>query len=262
VTRPPIYTQVRDELQLGDVPDPAQGTEHPVVASQNGWIAGATDRLNTAATAEGTLVRFPGGVRADAPGQLLMAVAGRFHREVEPLVDGQCWGYAYRPIRGATTISNHASGTAIDCNAPRHQLGTDPAASFSGAQIDAIHRILAAAGGVVRWGGTYTGRKDPMHFEITDGADLDDCQRALDALRARPAPAAPTTSTLQKGSTGEAVKRLQQVLNAWYPDQPQLVVDGVFGPATEAMVRYLQANAGLAVDGIAGPKTLAVLRLA
>lgn len=232
-----------------------------MVASQNGWIAGAPDRINTAATAEGTLVRFPGGVRSDAPGQLLMVVAGRFHREVEPLIDGQCWGYAYRQIRGASDVSNHASGTAIDCNAPKHPLGTEPTATYSGAQIDAIHRILADAGGVVRWGGSYTGRKDPMHFEITDGATLADCQQALDAIRARPSVPPPPSSTLQKGSTGDAVARLQRVLNDWYPDQPQLVVDGIYGPATEAMVRFLQSNAGLVVDGIAGPKTLAVLRL-
>jgi hypothetical protein len=233
-----------------------------VASSQNGWRAGATDALDTAAIADGTLVRFPGGVRRDAPGQLLMAVAGRFHREVEPLVDGHCWGYAYRPIRGSSVVSNHASGTAIDCNAPAHPLGTDPKATFSGGQIDAIHRILAAAGGVVRWGGTYSGRKDSMHFEITDGAAMDDCQRALDALRAGPPAAAVQPSTLRKGSTGPAVEQLQVVLNAWYPNEPQLVIDGRFGPGTEAMVRHLQDAAGLVVDGIAGPRTLAVLNLA
>jgi len=34
------------------------------------------------------------------------------------------------------------------------------------------------------------------------------------------------------------------------------VVDGVFGPATEALVKSIQKKAGLDVDGICGPKTL------
>ena len=32
-------------------------------------------------------------------------------------------------------------------------------------------------------------------------------------------------------------------------------VDGVFGPGTEAAVRRLQTDQGLAVDGIVGPRT-------
>src|SRR5690606_6643581 len=36
--------------------------------------------------------------------------------------------------------------------------------------------------------------------------------------------------------------------------------DGIFGPATEKAVRDFQRKVGLVVDGIAGPKTLAMLR--
>jgi peptidoglycan hydrolase-like protein with peptidoglycan-binding domain len=38
-----------------------------------------------------------------------------------------------------------------------------------------------------------------------------------------------------------------------------LVVDGVFGPATEAAVKEFQQGAGLVVDGTVGPQTWAAL---
>ena len=61
------------------------------------------------------------------------------------------------------------------------------------------------------------------------------------------------TKQLKKGSTGEQVKLLQQFLN-WYGGC-DLVVDGIFGPATDKAVRNFQKKNGLEVDGIVGPKT-------
>ena len=88
---------------------------------------------------------------------------------VEPLHAGQCWGYAYRKIRGSAALSNHASGTAIDLNAPAHPLGEK--GTFTAKQVTAIRRILTFCDGVVRWGGDFHGRKDEMHFEIVQSAD-------------------------------------------------------------------------------------------
>jgi putative chitinase len=68
--------------------------------------------------------------------------------------------------------------------------------------------------------------------------------------RAAPA-AAPTSSVLRRGSTGDAVKQMQQKLG--------ITADGNFGPGTEAAVRAWQAANGLTADGIVGPKTLAAL---
>jgi len=60
---------------------------------------------------------------------------------------------------------------------------------------------------------------------------------------------------------GDRVRALQEKLNRDYPAYSTLVVDGIFGPATEAVVREFQRRSGLLVDGIAGPATLAKLGL-
>jgi hypothetical protein len=111
-------------------------------------------------------VTFPHGVLAGDVATVLHYVADRFHREVEQLVSGTCWGWFVKVIEGSSSISNHASGTAIDLNADQHPMGVAAAKTFTAAQIRACHAIVAACAGVVRWGGDYTGRPDPMHWEI------------------------------------------------------------------------------------------------
>jgi peptidoglycan hydrolase-like protein with peptidoglycan-binding domain len=66
---------------------------------------------------------------------------------------------------------------------------------------------------------------------------------------------------LRTGSSGQAVRQLQQCLNhADLTPNPGLEVDGEFGAKTEAAVARLQRSAGLVVDGQYGPKTAAKLR--
>ena len=60
-------------------------------------------------------------------------------------------------------------------------------------------------------------------------------------------------ATLRSGSTGEAVRELQIALQETGNDPGP--IDGVFGSQTEAAVRALQAERGIAVDGIVGPIT-------
>jgi len=62
---------------------------------------------------------------------------------------------------------------------------------------------------------------------------------------------AASTALLKRGSTGDAVKQMQQKLG--------IPADGNFGPGTEAAVKKWQAKNELAADGIVGPKTLARL---
>lgn len=56
--------------------------------------------------------------------------------------------------------------------------------------------------------------------------------------------------------TGEDVQELQRHL---LHVEPTLVVDGSFGPATDAVVKTLQANNKLTVDGVVGPATWPVV---
>ncbi|MBQ2698502.1 MAG: spore cortex-lytic enzyme [Firmicutes bacterium] len=65
--------------------------------------------------------------------------------------------------------------------------------------------------------------------------------------------------TLGYGSRGDNVERLQQDLRqlGYYSG----AVDGIYGEATKAAVRRLQADWGLTADGIAGPRTLSAMGL-
>lgn len=135
-----------------------------VARSQNGWTANDRSVITT--------YELPGGKVALRKGDvatILLWVANQFHERVEPLVWPGVWGYAERPIRGGTQLSNHASGTAIDLNAPYHPMGKR--GTFTGVQVAAIREILTVTEGVVRWGGDYTGRPDEMHFEINAGPE-------------------------------------------------------------------------------------------
>src|SRR5579872_296421 len=68
--------------------------------------------------------------------------------------------------------------------------------------------------------------------------------------------------TLAEGSTGSVVERLQTALNEgrgqFAPSSdPVLVVDGNFGPKTQACVKGAQTTGGISADGIVGLQTWA-----
>lgn len=67
-----------------------------------------------------------------------------------------------------------------------------------------------------------------------------------------------TTPTLQNGSTGEAVSRLQRALTAALGRT--VGIDGIFGSGTQTAVRDYQSSRGLGVDGIVGPATWGALQ--
>ena len=63
---------------------------------------------------------------------------------------------------------------------------------------------------------------------------------------------------LRIGSSGDAVRQIQEQLNAIsnnYPLIPKIAVDGIFGPATENAVKVFQSVFGLTQDGIVGRRT-------
>lgn len=62
--------------------------------------------------------------------------------------------------------------------------------------------------------------------------------------------------TLRQGATGQGVRNLQGLLNA---HAAKLVIDGDFGPATDAAVRNFQNSAHIDVDGVVGAHTWGAL---
>jgi hypothetical protein len=92
----------------------------------------------------------------------LMEMIKWWDQNIEPVkvIHGHNW----REIagkKGTGKLSNHASGTAIDINPDKHPLaseGTIPSKKRAA--------LLAKAESLgLRWGGSYPGRKDEMHFE-------------------------------------------------------------------------------------------------
>ncbi|MFJ1589007.1 peptidoglycan-binding protein [Kitasatospora albolonga] len=67
-----------------------------------------------------------------------------------------------------------------------------------------------------------------------------------------------TTPALARGSSGDAVKRLQRALTAALGST--VGADGSFGPTTETAVRSYQSSRGLSVDGKVGPATWGALQ--
>jgi D-alanyl-D-alanine carboxypeptidase len=136
-----------------------------VKVSQNGWPVVGQDKVTDRAVYG---VEFPNGWLKGDVDVVFTHLIGRLHKEVEKLDDGGCWGWFVKNIEGSKTISNHASGTAIDYNAPAHPMGVRN--TYSAPKRAKIHAILKDLDHVVRWGGDYSGRPDDMHFEIHDTA--------------------------------------------------------------------------------------------
>lgn len=65
--------------------------------------------------------------------------------------------------------------------------------------------------------------------------------------------------TTRSGSTGDAVRAVQQFGLVLSPGLDPLVVDGTYGPLTTARVTDFQRAWGLSLDGISGPETWSFL---
>lgn len=207
--------------------------------SQNGWSAspskGAIGIVD--AKVPGTNINFPQGVKSGDVETVLMYVAEQFHKNVEPLKDGWCWGFHYKQIEGSQTLSNHASGTAIDLNAPEHPIGKS--GTFSSKQVTAIRKILAYCGGAVRWGGDYTQRKDEMHFEIVKNAA--EVKKLADKIRNDKKVPKPPAQLVVDGRLGDkTITRWQQIMDT--------TVDGKIDEKDSELVRAVQTRLKATVD--------------
>jgi len=136
--------------------------------SQNGWPAHPDPEVvklvrMTIPLRSGKSVTLP--LRAETAPALIEMVRW-WDATVEPVNPGETGSYSYRPIRGYSQLSNHASGTAIDINSSRHPLGARGTVS-----PDLAVAISAKAKSLgLRWGGNYRKRADEMHFEINTPA--------------------------------------------------------------------------------------------
>lgn len=130
--------------------------------SYNGWPGNSDpDAIGVTDFGDRHGFPFPGGVKAGDVATVLGYVCTQLHTRVEPCVSGWTWGYSWKQnVNNPSQLSCHASGTAIDWNAPDHPNGSS--GTFSAAQVDTIYQILDEVQGSVDWLQGY----DEMHFEI------------------------------------------------------------------------------------------------
>jgi len=149
--------------------------------SYNGWPANSDPGAIGIDTKFGSKVGAPafgsggyaGGMKSGDVSTLFVYLINAL-QPIEPMMNQSggngygCWGYSYRAnVNNPSTLSCHASGTAIDYNAPKHPNGTSTGPNggggWTGSQYNAIKSILGGPlQGAIKW----LTSNDPMHFEI------------------------------------------------------------------------------------------------
>ncbi|NIL76795.1 peptidoglycan-binding protein [Rhodococcus sp. B10] len=242
------------------------------VTTENGWaqISNPTRR-----TIVGTNIVLP--LHWHDCGFVLAAFAGMYNRDIEPLSGGASDEGGWTPTNSVWN-SNHLSGTAVDLNWNKYPFRKY---TMPRGRVDQVKDLQRKFRGLIDWGRDCWGGNpvDEMHYQVAKGKPMDAYVGFANELRGglfglfgntapTPAPVVVPnpgvgggSTLLMRGSRGDAVRRLQERLNRDYPRYSKLVVDGDYGPATEAVVREFQQRAGLLVDGVAGPETHARLGL-
>jgi peptidoglycan hydrolase-like protein with peptidoglycan-binding domain len=192
-------------------------------------------------------VRSYGGSNPHADHIHISVGRGPDGRSTGPVDDASPWGITSAsspapsppPATGGSVLRRGSRGKAVRdwqtiLRGAGHQLAAD---GIFGPATEQATRAFQAKLGV-----TADGIVGPQTRAAVD--------RLFRYLAGQQAPAFP--GTVRMGDRGAAVRTWQQALaGRGY----QLVVDGIFGPATNHVVRDWQRNHGLAVDGIAGPAT-------
>lgn len=126
-----------------------------------------------------------GGVRVSVHRDIANIVAYLLNETVRRgyrLKPAECWGYANRPVKGTSEPSNHSWGLAVDLNAPSNPMA-DHLKTDMPPWLPALWKTFG-----FRWGGSYEGRKDPMHFEFMGTPEDARHQLAKIAQLERPPP--------------------------------------------------------------------------
>lgn len=193
--------------------------------SYNGWSASPSsstigiEKYRIPGTSEYIWLR-----RSAAP--ILLYVMDQWNRTIEP-IQGRIldeWGWNFRQTRGGGSLSNHASGTAVDINATRYPRGRANMSWTKILKVRALIRKVNRAAGktLLKWGGEWSGAyKDQMHVELAEGTNATDVQRAMRALSDKPniwldsvQKAMAATTPAGKGKFPVSLSRLQNRLVA------------------------------------------------
>ncbi|CAH0318532.1 Zinc D-Ala-D-Ala carboxypeptidase [Rhodococcoides fascians] len=244
-----------------------------MVTTENGWASIPPSKVVRRGIT-GTNIVLP--LHPHDCGFVLISFAAMYNRVIEPLTGGASDEGGYTETNLVYT-SNHKSGTGIDLNWNKYPFRRYTMAK---AMVNDVKALQADFRWLIDWGRDCWGGNpvDEMHYQVAKGKPMQAYVEFANELRAGlfglygataptldpvvvPPALNPFGGLLMRGSTGNAVRNLQERLNRDYPRYSRLAVDGDFGPATENVVREFQQRAGLLVDGIAGPATLKALGL-
>jgi hypothetical protein len=158
---------------------------------------------------------------------------------------------SYPATAAVPGYSNHGLGLAIDVAEERNG---DP---FPEPLSPDFLGLLIARGHLYGLGAELD--SEPWHWRLYTGDAIPAAVLAYEAGAIPPPTLAPPAPVIRLGSSGDNVRRLQQLVNR----QPvelglgRLAVDGQAGPLTIAALRRLQNVVGVKADGIYGPITAA-----
>jgi peptidoglycan hydrolase-like protein with peptidoglycan-binding domain len=215
------------------------------------------------------------------------AGAGRAHGvmpSLDTIIHGRAATPTTRPLRGplaqlalgrdgtffvvAAGLANHAgpgewkgisTGNSSFIGIEAENTGGPDDQPWPAVQIDAYqHGVAAILRKIGAGADMCCGHKEYAPKRKPDPSfDMDDFRAKVAAILAGDAGAHPLIPgsdaslrpTLRRGARGALVRQVQTKLG--------VVVDGAFGPVTEAAVRQFQRDHGLVPDGIFGPKSWA-----
>ncbi len=192
-----------------------------------------TENVISSITGESTrpLFRPPGGAYNSS---VLSAVGDAgYSRTIMWNIDTNDWrGYSASYIY-STVVNNISPGSIV----LMHALSTAPNTKY--ALQDIIDTLTSRGYSFTTVSGLLAGSSGSYSSGSSSGSSYSSSGSA-------------SGSTVRLGSTGTAVRELQQALvNKGY----SLSVDGAFGPMTQNAVISFQRSVGIAADGVVGPVT-------